>query len=397
MSQPSPTKQTSSTHKQPPSNSAPTGTRVSPSKTNVAAIAAAIANYNPPTSPSIPPGTRARSTHYNANVEQATASFNAATHPTPSSSPRKRPLSPLQLPRESTSDTMGRTPTHASRIAKIEVAMQESRAQATPRSAAGPNRRTDIFSPAPVRRTLTTAVQTDDVEDDEAEDEIEQETFLDAEDRSHISDVPGTPSPHRRAKRAKLDQPEGHSRDQFRDSAGLLTPPQSSQMDDSLSSTSGLNGYPQTPTKSKGKGKEREIVVDAAQSQSSEAQYYHEHHSFCEEGSEMESHDPQPSRGIPAISFSSSQTNPDDGELTARSISALLERLSAAPEYIAKLERKRLAAERSSEAKAKRIAELDRENQQLKAKIAVLEAKNNFLEAQRRLDETTLQAVTPRR
>jgi hypothetical protein len=48
-------------------------------------------------------------------------------------------------------------------------------------------------------------------------------------------------------------------------------------------------------------------------------------------------------------------------ELSPDSISTLLSTLDGIPEYLRKLERKKIAAEKSSEAKAKRIAELEAE------------------------------------
>jgi hypothetical protein len=48
-------------------------------------------------------------------------------------------------------------------------------------------------------------------------------------------------------------------------------------------------------------------------------------------------------------------------ELSPDSISTLLSALDGIPEYVRKLERRKIAAEKSSDAKAKRIAELEAE------------------------------------
>ncbi|RDB24917.1 hypothetical protein Hypma_007738 [Hypsizygus marmoreus] len=48
-------------------------------------------------------------------------------------------------------------------------------------------------------------------------------------------------------------------------------------------------------------------------------------------------------------------------ELSADTISTLLDRMDGIPDYVRKLERKKIAAEKSNEAKAKRIAELEKE------------------------------------
>jgi len=48
-------------------------------------------------------------------------------------------------------------------------------------------------------------------------------------------------------------------------------------------------------------------------------------------------------------------------ELSPDAISTLLRALGGIPEYVRKLERKKMAAEKSSDAKARRIAELEAE------------------------------------
>lgn len=53
--------------------------------------------------------------------------------------------------------------------------------------------------------------------------------------------------------------------------------------------------------------------------------------------------------------------NGKGSELSADAISALWSKLDGIPEYVRKLERKKIAAEKSSDAKAKRISELEAE------------------------------------
>jgi len=68
------------------------------------------------------------------------------------------------------------------------------------------------------------------------------------------------------------------------------------------------------------------------------------------------------------VEGSSSPTEPN-----AESISLLLDGLSNVPAYVSKLERRNLAANKSNEAKAKRIIQLEDEIQKLKAKNRALQ------------------------
>ncbi|KAF9529203.1 hypothetical protein CPB83DRAFT_852852 [Crepidotus variabilis] len=69
-------------------------------------------------------------------------------------------------------------------------------------------------------------------------------------------------------------------------------------------------------------------------------------------------------------------------ELDADSVRDLLTKLSDLPDYIIKLERKKLAAERSRDIKAKKIADLEQENANLRIRLEELEELVAILEAE---------------
>jgi len=92
----------------------------------------------------------------------------------------------------------------------------------------------------------------------------------------------------------------------------------------------------------------------------------------------IEENDPFISQSSPSsqVSVASSTTmwgsSGKGAELSPDSISTLLRSLDGIPEYLRKLERKKIAAEKSSEAKAKRIAELEAEVEKLKGRNSAL-------------------------
>ncbi|KII92825.1 hypothetical protein PLICRDRAFT_37618 [Plicaturopsis crispa FD-325 SS-3] len=196
--------------------------------------------------------------------------------------------------------------------------------------------------------------------------------------------LPDSESANRTPKRQRLmDSPDTQTSDH--DGSQMLhTPPRSLHKTNgtSQSSQGGSFAPPESPTK--GKGKEREqpntsgqwpgIQDDPENPFRGGAAAKHNSSQQSTEGSSRAA--PPPLRA--AFDLTASSNEP-----TADSLADMLEDMAAFPAYIRKLERRRLAAEKSSDAKTRRIGELEAENQSLKTKLRVMEETISALKSRR--------------
>jgi hypothetical protein len=153
----------------------------------------------------------------------------------------------------------------------------------------------------------------------------------------------------------------------------LMTPPRTDRTDV-------WNGFtvgpPESPLKGKGKERDDETIMSQYQRiQADEDNPFHERAASLRELSRTTSASlPSPSHSLPTTTG------------TPESIQTLLSDLtSTLPAYIAKLERKQVAGEKSNEVKLKKIEELERDNGMLRNKIRVLEETVSALKARRPL------------
>jgi len=131
------------------------------------------------------------------------------------------------------------------------------------------------------------------------------------------------------------------------------------------------SAYP-TPHREKGPDDQEALWTRSTpQSSSQKLKVSHSSQSYGTEENPFISQSPPNSQRSAASSTTLGESSGDEMEPSPDSISTLL---AGIPEYLRKLERKKIAAEKSSQAKAKRIAELETEVEKLKEK-------NNYLKA----------------
>jgi hypothetical protein len=260
-----------------------------------------------------------------------------SSEPTPSQRQRaemaRGPVTPSPKKRSRSPTSSQATPSR--RLADIEAALAED---------AGRQRRladieASIGSTSQVHRAPQTVYESDD-------DDVFHSTISSPPRSTHYhihlpSDGPSSP------KRAKFD---GNGN---RSGSMLMTPPRS----DGRELRGGfIGGPPESPSNGKRKEREGEGGDTSLWQRIMDDQEhpFHERAALLRGASQSVSH-----QAIP----SSPQSTVIASNGTPESIKTLISDLSSAlPSYIAKLERKQMASEKSSEAKARKIEELDREN-----------------------------------
>lgn len=190
----------------------------------------------------------------------------------------------------------------------------------------------------------------------------------------------------------------------------LLTPP--STTGNGLSASAGRFhpamerlGSPTPSSRNKGKGKARALFYDDQEEAEMNANadmsvpgaYDNRQDDDLSSTREVESllashpahiphtHTP-PSPSVSQLSFSHSHLSRGGMHWNARNARALVEQLQDLPAYIDLLERKKYAAEKSCEVKARRIGELEGMVEKMKGRMKILEERNSLL-------ETTVEAL----